>query len=154
VTTKTADMHCASSVQNCSLSLSSETSQYPLPGAVGHPQFEIRTVSKSEQRAAVGCGRLQWKPQPFCGFPQDPDGLSAPPPRWGRFFLIFDDLVNAVEQRVWKGKHLVPHHICKPASCARRNVDRLCRLALRNFLLGSVRHGQGSNCRFGKGFRR
>jgi len=26
-------------------------------------------------------------------FPQDPDGLSAPPPRWGRF-LIFDHLVS------------------------------------------------------------
>ena len=35
-------------------------------------------MSKSEQRAAVGCGRLQRKPQPIGGFPQDPDGLSAP----------------------------------------------------------------------------
>jgi hypothetical protein len=41
-------------------------------------------VSKSEQRAAVGCGRLQRKPQPIGGFPQDPDGLSAP--RRGPFF--------------------------------------------------------------------
>ena len=50
-----------------------------------------------------------------------PDGLSAPPPRWGRFFLIFDRLVSAVEQRVWNGNSLRPHHICKPAFCARGN---------------------------------
>ena len=37
-------------------------------------------VSKSEQRAAVRCGRLQRKPQPICGFRRDPDGRSAPPP--------------------------------------------------------------------------
>ena len=35
------------------------------------------TVSKSEQCDAVGCGRLQPKPQPFCGRPQNPDGAGA-----------------------------------------------------------------------------
>ena len=45
---------------------------------VGHSERQI-IVSKSEQRTAVGCGRLQGKPQPRCGFPQYPDGLSAPP---------------------------------------------------------------------------
>jgi hypothetical protein len=29
--------------------------------AISAADFEIRTVSKSEQRTAVGCGRLQWK---------------------------------------------------------------------------------------------
>jgi len=30
---------------------------------LGHPRWEIRTASKSEQRTAVGCGQLQWKPR-------------------------------------------------------------------------------------------
>ena len=38
-------------------------------------------------------------------------------------FLILDHLVSAVEQRVWNGKSFWPHHICKPAFCARRNMD-------------------------------
>jgi hypothetical protein len=32
--------------------------------------------------------------------------------------LIFDHLVGAIEQRVWNGNNLGPHHICKPASRA------------------------------------
>jgi hypothetical protein len=53
---------------------------------------------------------------------QDPDGLGAPPPRWGRF-LTFDHFVSAVEQRVWNGKIFRPHRIYKPAFCARGNVN-------------------------------
>jgi hypothetical protein len=33
----------------------------PMPSQSGRPQFEIRTVSKREQRATVGCGWLQRK---------------------------------------------------------------------------------------------
>jgi hypothetical protein len=32
-----------------------------------------------------------------------------------------DRLVSAVEQRVWNSKSFRPHHICKPAFCARGN---------------------------------
>jgi hypothetical protein len=71
-------------------------------------------------------------------------------------FLILDHVVSAVEQRVWNGKSFSfrLRHICKPASCARRNIDRPCRLGRRDFILGSVRHGDKSNCRLGEGFRR
>jgi hypothetical protein len=48
-------------------------------------------------------------------FPSRPDGLSAPPPRWGRF-LIFDHLASTVEQRVWNGKSLGPHHFASRLS--------------------------------------
>jgi hypothetical protein len=43
------------------------------------PAILNRIMSKTGQRGAVGCGRLQWKLQPHCGFFQDPNGLSAPP---------------------------------------------------------------------------
>jgi hypothetical protein len=64
----------------------------------------------------------KWKPQPFCGFPQA-QPASVLRPAVGRLFLIFDLLVSAVEQRVWNGKNLRLHHICKTAFCARGNVN-------------------------------
>jgi uncharacterized protein YjbJ (UPF0337 family) len=116
VTASTADIHCERLFKIAHFQtrlLSSETGQYRPPVLSGHPQFEIRTASEVSWRATVGCGRLQWKPQPFCGFPQDSGGLSAPP-RWSRFFLMFDQLFSVV----WSGKTW-PHHNDKPAFCAR-----------------------------------
>ena len=49
-----------------------------------------------------------------------------------------DHLVSAVEQRAWNGKSFRPHHICKPTCCARGNGNGPCRLALRDFILGSA----------------
>lgn len=75
-------------------------SQFVNSELVPRPDVRFRTVSKIEQRVAVGCGRLQGKPQASVVSLQDPDGLSAPPPRWGRLSPSLEAEVEPVENPI------------------------------------------------------
>src|SRR4029453_181821 len=88
------------------------------PAPSGHPQLEIRTVSKSERRAAVGCDRLQRKRQP-CGFPQDPRRPQCSVLALGPFLHDIRSPRQHSGAASVEWIELRPHHICKPASCAR-----------------------------------
>ena len=58
-------------------------------------------MSKSEQRTAVGCGRLRRKPQSILWFlPETPPGLSAPPPALGRLSPSLETEVEPVENPI------------------------------------------------------
>jgi len=87
VITKTADVHCdrlfkIAHFQTRPLLFSNTVigqanTHRPVPSQLGRLQFEIRTVSKSEQRSrrwmwSAATAAILWFP--------DPDGLDAPPP--------------------------------------------------------------------------
>ena len=61
---------------------------------------EIATTSKSEQRAAVGCGGLQRKPQPSCGFSPRPRRPQRSAPALGPFIFSLETEVEPVENPI------------------------------------------------------
>ena len=73
--------------------------------------LKLATVSKSEQRGAVGCGRLPIEAAAALRFPPRPGRPQCSAPALGPF-LILDRLVSIVERRGWNGKSFRPQPIC------------------------------------------